>query len=150
MLKPRLTVQYRFVALLQPHLAGVERTPIALLVQFAEVVSADSTHVAQYVTEVSTVGVIAGQRGVNYNPRQLVQVDCHRRQRSVIQAQLQRDRLKGPTSRRALPERLQLRFCQRQTFDQNLEQRFRIRASLAHKTQKKRWLIGGENPSFTI
>ena len=66
----------------------MERTPIALLVQFAEVVSADSTHVAQYVTEVSTVGVIARQRGVNYNPRQLVQVDCHSRQRSVIQAQL--------------------------------------------------------------
>ena len=49
-----------------------------------------------------------------------MQVDCHCRQRGVIQAQLQRDRLKGPTSRRALPERIQLWLCQRQTLDQNL------------------------------
>ena len=138
MLKPRLTVQQRFVALLKPHLAGMERAPIALLVQFAEIVSADSTDVAQHVTQISTVGVIARQCGVNYDPRQPVQVDCHCRQRGVIQAQLQRDRLKGPTSRRALPERVQFPVCQRQALNQNLEQSVRILASLTHNAQKKR------------
>ena len=95
MLITRLPMEQRLVALFQPHLAGVQGASIALCIELKQIFSAHSTHIAQYMTKRLTVGVIAGQLCVDHNPGKLMEVDCDRRQRRVVQAQFDGYRLEG-------------------------------------------------------
>ena len=150
MLITGLAMEQGLVAFFQAHLPGMQGASIALCIELEQILGAHSTDIPQHVAKRLTVGIVAGQLCVDHDPGKLMQVHSDRRQRRVVQTQLDRHRLEGSATLGAFLKRLEFAIRQRQALSERLDQCGGILAALPDYANDKSRFIRGQQPPFAI